>query len=317
MKAIVYHQYGSPEVLKLEEIKTPEPKSNEVLIRIKATAVNSGDCRLRKADPFAVRFIFGLFKPRKKILGTSFSGIIESVGSEIKKYNLGDEVWGSSDMLFGTYAEYICLPEDAMFTLKPQTVTFTEAASIPFGANTALHFLQKANIRPGQEILIYGASGAVGSAAVQLAKYFGATVTAVCSTANIALVKDIGADYVLDYTQEDFMRMDKEYDFIWDTVNKLSPTRSAPNLKKDGQFILSAAGLSALFSALWLKITKGIKSQMGVIKITHEGTELLSRLMESGQLKPVIDKVYTLENIPEAHTYADQGHKKGNLAITI
>ena len=244
MKAAVYIQYGPPEVLQVKQVEKPIPKKNELLLRIRATAVNSGDWRLRKADPFAVRFIYGLIRPKIKILGSVFSGEVESVGDDVKHFKVGDFVFGHTDMSFGAYAEYKCVPENSSIALKPTNITHNEAAVIPFGGVTALHFIKKAMIKPGQKVLVVGASGAVGSAAVQLAKSFGADVTGVSSTANIALVKSIGADKVIDYTKEDFTRNGETYDVIFDSVKTISVSRSLKSLNKNGIMILSAAGMA-------------------------------------------------------------------------
>ncbi|GAB4039398.1 NAD(P)-dependent alcohol dehydrogenase [Spirosoma gilvum] len=209
MKAIIYMKYGAPGVLQLKEVEKPTVKANEILIKVKATAVNSGDLRLRAANPVGVRLFFGLIKPKKNILGGVFSGEIEKVGPEVRRFNVGDQVFGSTGMNFGAYAEYKCLSEDAVLALKPTTISHQEAAVIPFGGTTALYFIRKANLKSGQNVLINGASGAVGTAAIQLAKYYGAIVTAVCSTANIDLVKSLGADQVIDYTREDLPKTEK------------------------------------------------------------------------------------------------------------
>jgi NADPH:quinone reductase-like Zn-dependent oxidoreductase len=211
MKAIICKQYGAPEVLQMVEIEKPSPKDNEVLIKMKATTVNSGDCRLRRADPFFVRLVFGLFKPRKQVLGMTVSGVVEQVGQGVTRFRVGDEVFGSTEMRMGAYAQYVCVPEDIALALKPADWTFEEAASVPFGTHTAWRFLKSAQIIPGQKVMIYGASGAVGSAAVQLAKHFGAEVTAVCSTSNVELVKSVGADHVLDYTRVDFSTVSERW----------------------------------------------------------------------------------------------------------
>jgi NADPH:quinone reductase-like Zn-dependent oxidoreductase len=319
MKAIVYSQYGNPDVLQLKDVEKPIPKQNEILIRIIATAVNSGDVRLRKADPFAVRFFFGLFKPKKEILGSVFSGEIESIGSEVKHFKIGDEIFGHTDMSFGAYSNYKCFPDTGSLALKPINITHQEAAVIPFGGVTALHFLKKASIQPGQEVLIFGASGAVGSAAVQLAKHFGARVTGVCSTANVALVKSLGADKVIDYTKEDFTINGAYYDVIFDSVNKMSVSDSLDSLKIYGTLILSAAGLSETLQGTWISMTnsKKIKVMNGMISHKAEDIHFLKTLIESGELKPVIDRTYSLEQMVDAHTYVEKGHKKGNVAIKV
>lgn len=319
MKAIVYTKYGFPNVLQLKEIEKPIPKYNEILIRIKATAVNSGDVRLRKADPFAVRFLLGLFKPKINILGSVFSGEIESIGSAIQRFKVGDEVFGHTDMSFGTYAAYKCFPENGSIALKPTTMTHQEAAVIPFGGVTALHFLKKASIKPGQKVLVFGASGAVGTAAVQLAKHFGAIVTGVCSTANLDLVKSLGADKVIDYIKDDFTKNGETYDVIFDTVNKMDISDSLRSLNIYGTLILSATGLSEMLQSFWISISskKKIKVLTGIINHSAEDINFLKTIMEAGQLKPVIDRTYSLEQMAEAHTYAEKGHKKGNVAIEI
>lgn len=317
MKAAVYTQYGSPEVLQLKEVAKPAPKDNEILLRIKATAVNSGDVRLRKADPFAVRLFFGLMKPKIKILGSVFSGEVESVGKQVKLFKAGDQVFGHTDMSFGAYAEYICLPEDASLALKPANISHSEAAVIPFGGVTALHFLKKASIKPGQKVLVVGASGAVGSATVQLAKYFGGNVTGVCSTTNIALVKSIGADKAIDYTKEDFAQNGETYDVIFDAVKAISVSQSLKSLNKNGIMILSAAGMSEMLQGVWISMTSSKKVMTGVISHTAADIIFLKGLIETDKLKPVIDRTYSLQQIAEAHAYVEKGHKKGNVAIEV
>ncbi len=317
MKAAVYTQYGPPEVLQVKQVEKPTPGKNEVLVRIKATAVNSGDWRLRKADPFAVRFIFGLFKPKKNILGSVFSGEIERIGEDVKHFKVGDFVFGHTDMSFGAYAEYKCLSEDASIALKPSNMTHLEAAVIPFGGVTAWHFIKKAAIKPGQKVLVVGASGAVGSAAVQLAKSLGAHVTGVSSTANMALVKSIGADAVIDYTKEDFTQNGETYDVIFDTVKSISVARSLKSLTKNGIMILSAAGMAEMLQGAWISRTSSKKVITGVISHNASDITFLKGLMESGQLKPVIDRTYSLDQMAEAHAYAEKGRKKGNVAIEV
>ncbi len=317
MKAAVYIQYGQPEVLQVKEVEKPIPDNNEILLRVKATAVNSGDVRLRKADPFAVRFIFGLLKPKINILGSVFSGEVEMVGKDVTNFKIGDAVFGHTDMRFGTYAQYKCMPENGSLALKPAGITHAQAAAIPFGGVTALHFIKKANIKQGQKVLLIGASGAVGSAAVQLAKSLGADVTAVCSTANIALVKSIGADKTIDYTQEDFTKNGETYDVIFDTVKTIHVSPSLKSLSKNGIMILSAAGMSEMIQGLWISKTSNRKVLTGLISHTAADIIFLKELIEACKFKPVIDRTYPLEQIAEAHAYVEKGHKKGNVSIDI
>lgn len=317
MKAIVYTKYGSPEVLELKEVEKPVPKDNEILVKIHATSVSTGDWRLRKPDPAAVRLFFGLMKPRIPILGGSLSGEVEATGKDVKLFKKGDQVFGSTGMSLGTYAEYKCLPENGLIVIKPNSMTHEEAAAIPFAGLTAVDFLKKANIKPGQKVLIYGASGAVGTYAVQLAKYFGAEVTGVCSTSNLEMVKSIGADKVIDYTKEDFSKNGETYDVIFETVNKILLSNYKNSITEKGTLILGAAIVSQTLAGLWLSITSKKKVISGVISETLEGLNFLKGLVESGKLKPVIDKRYPLEQIAEAHHYAEQGHKKGNIVITV
>jgi NADPH:quinone reductase-like Zn-dependent oxidoreductase len=304
-------------VLKLQEIEMPQPKNNEILIRVKATAVNSADWRLRKADPFAVRLFFGLMKPKKNILGGVLSGEVEKVGKDVKLFKVGDHVFGSTGMSFGAYAEYKCLPENGVLAIKPKNITHQQAAVIPFGGITALHFLKKANIKSGQKVLINGASGAVGTAAIQLAKYYGAHVTGVCSTPNIEMVKTLGADKVIDYTKEDFTKNGETYDVIFDTVDKISFSHSLKSLQKRGVLILGAAGMTEMFQGLWTSMTTTRKVITGVTSETAQNMIFLKELIEAGKLKAVIDRTYSLEHIAEAHEYVQKGHKKGNVVITL
>lgn len=317
MKAIVYTEYGSPAVLQLKEVAQPKPKANEILIKVKATAVNSGDWRLRKADPFAVRLFFGLTKPKINILGGVFSGEVEAVGEKVSLFKVGDSIFGSMAMLFGAYAEYVCLPETGVIALKPSNLTHQEAAVIPFGGLTALYFLQKANIKKGQKVLIYGASGAIGTAAVQLAKHFGASVVGVCSAANADLIKSLGADKVIDYNKENIAQSTETYDVIFDTVNKMPVGLSARLLNKKGVLVLGAAELSEMLHGAWISMTSKKKVLMGVIGESVENLVFLKGLLEKGGMKPVIDRTYLLEQMADAHTYVEKGHKKGNVAIAI
>lgn len=318
MKAIIYKQYGPPEVLHISEVEKPVPKDNEVLISVHATAVNSGEVRLRKADPFAVRFMFGLFRPKKPILGVSLAGEIEAAGKTVTRFKKGDPVYGTTGMSFGAYAEYKCLPEDGVLAIKPGNLTYREAAVIPFGGTTALFFLRKGKIQRGQKVLIYGASGAVGTSAVQLARHFGAEVTGVCSTANIAMVKSLGADKVIDYTLQDFSKSGETYDIIFDTTGKSPFAGCIKSLKKNGHYLRTVhMKLSAIFRGLWTSLTSSKKVIGGGITESYEDLFFLNSLIEAGQLKPVIDRTYSLEQIAEAHAYVEKGHKKGNVAIVV
>jgi NADPH:quinone reductase-like Zn-dependent oxidoreductase len=317
MKAIVYTEYGTPDVLHLKEVEKPVPEDNEILIKNYATSVSSGDWHMRKADPFIVRLFAGLTKPKNRILGVVLAGEIEAVGENVKKFKPGDKIFGATGMSMGSYAEYICLSEDAVVAVKPDNMTYEEAVSVPFGGNTALYFLRKANIQKGQNILIYGASGAVGTAAVQLAKHYGAFVTGVCSTSNIDLVKSLGADKVIDYTKEDISSSDEVYDVIFDTVGKSSFSWSIKSLKKKGFLLLAAAGPSQMIRGVWSSLTSSKTVVSGIMSETAEDLIFFKELIEAEKFKPVIDRRYPLEETSEAHRYVEQGHKKGNVVITI
>lgn len=316
MRAVDCSEYGAPEVLQIVKLEIPEPAKDELLIRVHATSVNSGDVRIRKADPWIIRLIFGFKKPRRSILGTTFSGEVVKIGEDVRNYQIGDSVFGSTGMRFGSYAEYLCVQETATVSLKPESITHSEAATIPFGGTTALHFIQKANIQPGQKVLIYGASGAVGSAALQLAKSKGAIVTAVCSGPNGGLMKELGADRVIDYTKEDFSVLGESYDVIYEAVNKLSFSKSIRSLKKGGVLILGAAGLPQMIRAGFARIA-GRNVLTGVIKESAAEMIILKDLVNGGKFKPVVDRIFPLEKIVEAHRYVDLGHKRGNVAIRI
>lgn len=315
MKAVICTSYGKPDVLKLQTVDKPKPKDKELLIKIHTTAVSSGDARLRRADPCIIRLIFGMRRPRQPILGYVLAGEVEAVGKNVTKFKVGDQVYATTGMGFGAYAEYKCLSEDGIIALKPENMTYEEAASIPFGGNTALHFLRKGNIQKGQKVLIYGASGAIGTAAVQLAKYFGAEVTAVCSGGNFELVKSLGADKVIDYTKKDFGEYVDTYDVIFETVGKSSFSSCKKALKKGGILLEAASGMKGMLRALW-PFSK-IKVVSGVMSETAQDLIFFKELIETAKVKAVIDKTYSLENIAAAHEHVDQGHKKGNVVIKV
>lgn len=322
MKAIVCTKYGPPEVLKLCEVEKPTPMDNEVLIKIYATTVNSADSRIRSFNvPLSfwipARMALGIRKPKKAVLGSVFAGEIESVGKEVKLLKKGDQVFAFTGHSFGTYAQYICLSENACLAIKPNNLSYEEAASVPFGGLTALHFLDKANIKKGQKVLIYGASGSIGTSAVQIAKSFGAEVTGVCSTSNLDLVKLLGADKVIDYTKEDFTKRDQTYDAIFDTVGKSSFSGCIRSLNKDGCYLHAVATPAMSARMLWTSMTSSKKLIGGTLTSKAENLIYLKDLVEAGELKPVIDRFYSLEEIVEAHRYVDKGHKKGNVVITV
>ena len=322
MKAIVYTKYGPPEVLQLKEVEKPTPKENEILVKVKATTVSVADVRARAfiVPPsfwLPARISLGFRKPKKEILGMELAGVVESVGKAVKLFKEGDHVFAASLVGFGAYAEYKCLPEDGPVTLKPSNISYEEAAAIPIGARAALFHLRKANIESGQKVLIYGASGSVGSYAVQIAKHLGAKVTGVCSTTNTELVKSLGVEQVIDYTKEDFSNKGEIYDVIFDTVGKSSFSACMKSLKKDGTYINIAVVLPDV-RMLWTKLTSSRKFIFGRNSPeTPEALEYLKKLVETEQLKVVIDRYFQIEEIAEAHRYVEKGHKKGNVVINV
>jgi NADPH:quinone reductase-like Zn-dependent oxidoreductase len=324
MKAAVYTRYGPPEVLEIKDVEKPVPRDNEVLVRVLAATVCAADWRMRKADPFMVRFMNGLRAPTKvHILGVELSGTVDSVGNAVTRFREGDEIFGSTGFKFGAHAEYVCLPEDGLLAMKPVNMTFEEAAAVMFGGLSALHFLRRAKIQAGQKVLVYGASGSVGVFAVQLAKHFGANVTGVCSTANLDLVKSLGADDVVDYTREDFSRAGRVYDIVFDTVGKSGFSRSLKSLKRGGAYVLVggsgrlASILEVVLRGMWASLTGAAKVISGVARAAAEDQSFLKRLIEAGRLKTVIDRRYSLDEIAEAHRHAEAGHKKGHVVILI
>jgi NADPH:quinone reductase-like Zn-dependent oxidoreductase len=316
MKAIVYTKFGPPEVLQLQEVAKPTPKANQVLIKIVATTVVKEDPDMRASPGFN-----GLLKPRNPILGQELAGEIQAIGKDVTRFKPGDQVYGFD--MFGAYAEYKCMPENGALAIKPVNLSCAEAASIPNGALTALPFLRdKGNIQAGQAVLIYGASGSVGTAAVQLAKYYGADVTGVCSSTNLEWVKSLGADQVIDYTQEDFTENGKTYDIIFDTVGKISFSDCKDSLKDEGIYLTTVPTPGTMLQVIWTIKSGGkkVKFMAAGIRPAKEKIKdliFLTDLIEMGKIKPVIDRSYPLDQIPEAHRYVAAGHKKGNVVITV
>jgi len=304
MKAIICTKYGPPEVLKIGEVEKPTPKDNEVLIRIHATSAHIGDTKIRSFNvPFwqmiPFRLFLGITKPKKPILGMELSGVVEEVGKNVIRFKKGDEVFALPGFDFGTYAEFRCMPEDGIITHKPTNMTFEEAATIPAGGLTSLKCIRKANIKKGQKVLIYGASGSIGTYSVQLAKYYGAEVTGVCSTNNLEMVRSIGASKVIDYKKEDFTETSEKYDLVFDAVSKTSRSQIKKLLKKD---------------AIYLDVDKDSGSDGD---LDSKDLIFIKELVEKGELRPVIDRSYPFEEIVEAHRYVEKGHKKGHVPITV
>ena len=322
MKAVVYERYGPPEVLQLQEVDKPTAKDNEVLIKTHATTVTSGDWRVRSLNVpagfgFMTRLVFGVSRPKQPILGTELAGVIESVGNDVKKFKVGDQVFAFSDTAMGCHAEYKCMPEDGAVALKPPNLTFEEAAALSFGGTTALDFFRRGRLQNGERVLVNGASGAVGTAAVQLAKHFGADVTGVCSTANLELVRSLGASHVVDYTQEDFTQNGETYDVIVDTAGSAPFSRSKASLKEGGRLLMVLGGLPDMLQIPWVSMTSSKKVIAGPAAGRAQDLRFLAGLAEAGEFKPVIDRRYPFEQIAEAHRYVDTGRKKGNVVITL
>lgn len=319
MRAIINTEYGPPEVVKLMEVDKPVPKDNEVLIKIHATTVNRTDCGFRSAEYFISRFFSGLFRPKFKTLGNEFAGEIETIGKNVTSFNIRDKVFGYNDTRFGAHAEYMTMAENEAITTMPGNLTYEEAAPITEGGHYALCDIRAAKIKSRQNILIYGATGAIGSAAVQLVKYFGAKVTAVCDTKNVELVKSLGADMVIDYTRQDFTKTDQRFEFVFDAVGKSSFGQCKPLLNEKGIYISTELGKNSenIFLSLLTPLFGGKKVLFPIPSISKEDVVFLKGLVETGKYKPVIDRRYTLDQMVEAYRYVETGQKTGNVVITM
>ena len=322
MKAILYQQYGPPDVLQMADIAKPIPKPNEILIKTYATTVTSGDWRVRSLTVPAgfgwmTRLVFGVSRPRQPILGSELAGVVESVGEAVSRFKVGDAVFAFSDARMGCYAEYKCMPQDGAVARKPPGLSYGEAAALSFGGTTALDFLRRAKLQRGESVLINGASGAVGAAAVQLARHFGAHVTAVCGTANMAWVRALGASQVIDYTQEDFTQNGQTYHVIMDTVGTAPFSRCQASLRDGGRLLLVLAGLADMLHAPWASLTSGKRVIAGPVSVRAEDLPLLAELAATGAFKAVIDRRYRFEQMVEAHRYVDSGRKKGNVVVML
>jgi NADPH:quinone reductase-like Zn-dependent oxidoreductase len=318
MKAVIYKEYGLPEVLSIKDLKTPEPKDDEVLIRVFATTVNRTDCAMLRAKPFIMRFFTGLIKPKKQILGTDFAGTIEATGKNVSTFKKGDRVFGFDDTGVSSYAQYMTFPKNKAIAIIPENVPFDQAAASMEGAHYAYNFINKLPDLIGKNILVNGATGAIGSAMVQLLKYFGASVTAVCNTKNIDLIKSIGADEIIDYTKEDFTKKAKQFDLVFDAVGKSTFAKCKPLLKNGGTYISSELGPMAQnpFLALITPIIGNKKVIFPIPSDCKRSVLLIKKLMEEGKFKAVIDRQYPMEEIADAFRYVENGEKTGNVVIT-
>jgi len=324
MKAVIHSAYGPPDELQIQEVEKPFPGENEILIKIHASSVTTSDCNIRnmtfvpKALRLPIRAGFGYNTPKNNILGFDLAGEVEAVGGKVTKFKVGDEVFGTTEPFYGAHAEYVCLPEDAVVTKKPENLTYEEAATVPVIGNTALHFIRDmGNVQAGDKILINGASGGIGTFAVQIAKYYGAEVTGVCSTANLGMVKSLGADHVVDYTVEDFTQSNQNYDVIFDAVGVSSFSRCKNSLKENGLYLHTLPKLEILLLMLWTSLWDGKKVKMEGAPAKLENLKDLKEMIEAEKLKTIIDRTYPLEEIVEAFKHVEGGHKKGNVAITV
>lgn len=320
MRAVAYTYYGSPDVLQLRELAKPVPKDNEVLVRVYAATVTPVDCAFRKGEPRVARLFTGLTKPKNQILGSELAGEVEEVGTSVKRFEVGDQIFGAGS---GAHAEYICLPETGPLVIKPTTMTYEETAAIPYGVLTALPFLRDhGNLQSGQKVLVNGASGSIGTFAVQLAKYFGADVTGVCSTANVDLVRSLRADTIVDYTKEDFTKTGQTYDIIFDVVGKLSFSHCKDSLTPSGRYLTTVATPTIIPQMLWTSRFGSKKAQFattGLRLLSEQADDMrfIQELAKVRKIKSVIDKRYPLERTAEAHRYVERGHKRGNVIINV
>ena len=319
MKAVVHTRYGPPDVLQVKEVEKPVPKDNEVLIRVHATTVNRTDCGFLRAEPFFVRVVSGLLRPKATILGSELAGEVEAAGKDVASFKQGDQVFGLTGLHFGAHAEYVCLPEEAAIAARPANMDYEEAAAVCDGAMLAIAFIRRTNRQEGQRVLVNGASGSIGSAAVQLAKYYGAEVTAVCNTRNLELVRSLGADAVIDYTREDFTRHGQRYDAVFDAVGKSSFRRCRNLLKKGGIYLSSDLGFLAQnpLLALWTPGIGGKRIKFPIPKVSKKDVCFFKELVEAGRYKAVIDRRYPLDRIVEAYRYVETGQKTGNVVVTV
>ena len=319
MKAVIHTKYGPPEVLQLAEVQKPTPKENEVLIKVYATTVNRTDCGFRSAEYFVSRFFSGLFKPKNQVLGNEFAGVIEATGKNVTNFQPGDKVFGYNDITFGAHAEYMIMPENGAMSTIPAGLTYEEAACITEGGHYALCDIRAAKVKAGQNVMIYGATGAIGSAAVQLAKYFGASVTAVCNTKNIELIKSLGAEVVIDYTKEDFTKTGQIFDFVFDAVGKTSFGKCKSILSKNGIYISTELGKNGenVYLALITPLFGGKKVLFPLPTISREDVEFLKKLVIDGHFKPVLDRSYRLDEIVKATRYVETREKTGNVVIVV
>lgn len=322
MKAILWTKYGTPDLLKLGEVEKPTPKEDEILVKIKTGTVTPGDCEIRRFDMHVLfwlplRLYLGIWKPRKNILGFELAGDIESIGSKVSNFKTGDTIFGGTGFRFAANAEYTCLPSKGLIIKKPATVSYEDATTIPVAGTNALHYIRKANIKPGEKILIIGAAGCFGTYAVQLAKYFGAEVTAIDSTLKLDALKSIGADHVIDYSKEDFTKNETTYDIIFDIPGKGSIIRAMESLSTKGRYVLANPWVKQVLQGMWGSITSSRKFSFSLAGENTEDLVYLANLIEAGKLKPVIDKRYSLEQVPEAHAYVESGEKTGTVVINM